>query len=137
MQLYLQILFRLLIAFPLGGALVGCIAAHVGFNGPGAGLSSGSDHYYDLGFTSSYGIPFGGLIGLVFGLVVVWPLRRVRLHRVLTYLGGGTLALALPSALLGPTEAFLIGPWGFWLGFGLLLENESKKGSNSSSQEVR
>lgn len=124
-----RLAFRALVLAPLIGAALGCVAAYVSFNV--SAWASGSEHRYDPWFTSSfYGIPFGALFGLVFGILVAFPLRRERLGRAAAYLGGGTATGAAVGLLGGeaaPPLSCLCGMVGFWIGFFWLMAVRSEE----------
>jgi len=111
-------LVRILVLAPLTGAMIGCILAHVAFNS--RFFWGQSTVYSGLGITSSFGIPFGAVVGGVCGLLSFWPLRRMPLLKVGPALCGSTLLFGLPAACAGNPGAILslvMSFLGFWVGF--------------------
>lgn len=118
----LTFLLRALVFSPVAGIFCGFIVASIGFTISG--------YIYNPGFIFSYAVAFGVPIGLLFGILVFWSLRKHSLSVIGKYLMGGTLVFGMPFALIpniGVPLSWFAGMFGFWIGYIFLKQNLLKQ----------
>lgn len=126
----LRFLIGALIISPFIGALIGAFLCAI------VGLIDIRDEYLDktilIDFREwaysqffwwvSIGIKLGAGIGLFLGLMATWPIKRESAWLAIGWMGGLTLAFAIPFALIyNPYLSLLMGVIGFLIGFTYFL----------------
>ena len=110
-------LFRVVIVFPLTGAVLGMYAGWI---------SVIKEPEFWWFWAVDHGVLFGTVIGFFFSLPVVWSLRRKSYRSIVRFMGLGTAAGASFGLIGNPTIAWLAGMFGFWIGYLYLLASNEQ-----------